>query len=419
MSGRFREMIKRKMPGSMRAAVHAARSVVGQPPIDDVVLAQYRFEPCADARPRLNFVIDNLTAASMFGGVKTGIDIVVNLAWKLDRHAPELRLILTNPNSASDAELFLQQAARIGIDPATITVVKVTSRDQAIAVRARDLFITYNWWTTLNIAPLLQTQADHFGQAIKPLIYLIQEYEPHMMPFSSGLNLAREAYDTPQRLWGVFNSSNLYDYFRLQGHQAEREFTFEPVVNARLRPYLRNVAESARERRILVYGRPGIPRNCFPALLRGLRRWAVDYPESAQWDVVSAGTAHKDYPLGNGRSLRSVGKLSLDDYAGMLLGSSVGVSLMSSPHPSYPPLEMAHFGLRTITNSFMCKALEGYHPDLVALSSIQEHALSAAIAQACERHGEPRERSPNADYVREEAYPFLADLAHGIAQEWN
>lgn len=40
-----------------------------------------------------------------------------------------------------------------------------------------------------------------------------------------------------------------------------------------------------------------------------------------------------------------------------MLDTYAGISLMSSPHPSYPPLEMSVFGIKVITNNYSNKDL--------------------------------------------------------------
>jgi len=283
-------------------------------------------------------------------------------------------------------------------------------------VRAQEIFMTYNWWVTLNFADLRNQQAAMFGNAPKPLVWLMQDYEPAFMAFSSGHMLARAAYDTSGPLWGVINSGTLAQYLEAVGHHPARRFVFEPVIVEALRPYLDQVTSSQRSRRVLVYGRPTVERNCFPALVRGLRRWARDYPEFADWEVISAGVSHDPVDLGGGRTLTSVGKLSLDEYAQMLLTCSAGVSLMASPHPSYPPLEMAHFGVRTVTNSYFCKDLTAFHPNILSVRSIAESELAAALAEACRRAADPPDPYRNPEYVRTEPYPFIGELTDALGQ---
>ncbi|KLE31431.1 hypothetical protein AAW01_07500 [Aurantiacibacter gangjinensis] len=392
------------------------RGAIAPPPIDDVVLADYRMERDDSAEPRLSFVLPNLAQSELYGGISTGIDLTLRLLQKL---APgvSLRVILANPTMQSDFDIFDKAAAAADISEHRIEHFAIRGNDAVIPVRRREMFLTYNWWTTLNISPLLRQQATEFETQPKPLIYLVQDYEPHMMPFSSALNLAREALDSPDRLWRIFNSKNLQAYTCLQGHTAERDFVFEPVMNEALRPALAQAAGATRERRILIYGRPSIARNCFPALVRGLRAWARDCPGSDRWEIASAGAAHADIELGNGKRIQSLGKLTLEDYARVLLQSSVGVSLMSSPHPSYPPLEMANFGLRTITNRFTCKSWENGHPNIFPVDSIQADPLSRAIAQACDMWPEAPVLAPDPTFTRDDAYPFMPELAEAVSAQ--
>lgn len=417
MQSDVRSLLKRRLPPSAKAMFQRLRDAVAPPPIDDIVLADYRAQRDDNPVPRLTLVLPLLQKGSDFGGTATGIDIFCRLAQTLASTRPvDVRIIVTDVVAETDTSIILARAAKAGLALAPEQIELVQSPRAPIAVRPHEVFMTYNWWVTLNFAALRDQQAELFGTDPKPLVWLMQDYEPAFMPFSSGHMLARAAYDTCGPLWGVINSSNLANYIAAVGHTPDRRFVFEPVIVEALRPYLGRVAASTRSRRVLVYGRPNVERNCFPALVRGLRKWAQDYPEFADWEVISAGVPHDPVDLGNGRKLTSVGKLSLDDYAQMLLGCSAGVSLMASPHPSYPPLEMAHFGLRTVTNGYFCKDLEAFHPNIVSVRSIAEAELAAALAEACRLSAEPPEAYANPDYVRTEPYPFMAELAEALGQ---
>jgi hypothetical protein len=156
---------------------------------------------------------------------------------------------------------------------------------------------------------------------------------------------------------------------------------------------------------------------------KGLRLWAERYPEFADWDVVSAGLAHDPIRIGANRALRSLGKLSLDGYADLLRTTAVGLSLMSSPHPSYPPLEMAHFGLLTITNRYANKDLGPSHDNIISIPDIDAPTIAAALAQACERFAaDPeagwRARSHIPSYLHTAEWSFLGELSDGLRQLW-
>ncbi len=412
----IRQRIKASAPTSALQFLRFMRAQFRRPPIDDVVLAHFTAVRDESDQPRLNLVMPRLAAGTDFGGMATGIDLFFRFLELARETTPfDVRLIITDVIAETDPGIVTRRANKFGVVFDDTNTVEISGQIADIPVRRRDVFYTYNWWTTLNINQLVAQQAQAFRGKRLPIIYLIQDYEAMFLEFSSAHLLAREALDAVPRLWTIVNSSNLQQFIEVMGHRTERSFVFDPVISEALRPYTGKVDTSVREKVILVYGRPTVERNCFPALVRGLRRWARDYPQYGDWKVVSAGTEHAPVPLGDGRDMRSVGKLSLDDYADTLLRSSVGVSLMASPHPSYPPLEMAHFGMRTVTNGYLCKDLSTYHPNITSVSSIGEDALAGAIAQACSRHGEPTAAEPNPDYLRDDHYPFLDELVARVA----
>ena len=411
----MRSFLKQVLPPPAKKVIQGARKLITPPPIDDIVLADFQVvkDDCAD--PRLTLVLPRLAAGSDFGGFATGIDIYSRLILEMRKAEPlDLRVLITDVIAETDPTIVTSRAAKAGLTIGPDQIELVRHNDASISVRANEVFMTYNWWTTLNFAKVREAQAEMFGKPLLPMVWLMQDYEPAFMQFSSAHMLAREAYDSTEHLWGVINSSNLAEYIETVGHNPERTFVFEPVVSDALRPYLDKVSSSTRKKRILVYGRPIVERNCFPALVRGLQQWVQDYSEFADWEVVSAGVPHDPVDLGDGRKLTSVGKLPLEEYAEMLLESSVGVSLMASPHPSYPPLEMSHFGLRTITNGYVCKDLSDFHPNITALRSISAPALSSAIAEACKAADSPPSDHRNPVFVREENYPFLGDLSSSL-----
>ena len=185
----------------------------------------------------------------------------------------------------------------------------------------------------------------------------------------------------------MFNSSELHDHFVRSGYAFEREYVFEPTLNSGLMHRLQELGgHAAKRRRILVYGRPRVGRNAFRLAVEVLRRWIETYPDSSRWEIISAGEEHPAVYLDGGRLLVSAGKLSIDEYAEVLAESSVGLSLMVSPHPSYPPLEMAAFGAHVVTNGFGGKDLSGFSPLIESVPLPTIDALAQALARACDAY---------------------------------
>ena len=384
------------------------------PPQEQISLHPYaaQFE---DGRAlRLSLVLPNLF--NFYGGVATGLDLFVGCA---KRAKAEMRLVIDDFDQPIDRESLEDAASRAGVESASIAISPRSAEAQPIDIRRNDIFIAYNWWAALNLRPLIDAQHARFGGERKPLLYPIQEYEPSFYPMSSTQMFARMAFDMKERVWGLFNSAQLHEYFRAQGHKFEREYVFEPWLSARMKPFLAG-EHPKKVKRILVYGRPMIPRNCFPAIVMGLRKWTERYPRFRDWSVVSAGDRHPPVRLGPNMMLRPLGKLSLEEYARCLQTTAVGISLIASSHPSYPPLEMAHFGVRTLTNRYTCKDLSTAHDNIVSLPDISPDTIADALAEACDRFEafpesgwEGKSHLPH--YLADDHHEFLADLARDVA----
>lgn len=92
---------------------------------------------------------------------------------------------------------------------------------------------------------------------------------------------------------------------------------------------------------------------------------------------------------------------------------------MSSPHPSYPPLEMAHFGVVTLTNGYFCKDLSLAHDNIVSMNDIDPETIAAALEAARLRFEDAPDagwsaKSHMPDYLDEGPYSFLDPLAENI-----
>ena len=417
MTLRLREFVRDNFPAPLYRSLKLVRTKLTAGAFEDTVLHNYVFDPDPNLRPRLTLVMPQIDPAWAFGGVTTGIDIFFDLC---RRTGADARIIT---DRGADRGVVEPRAARFGVTPEFLEHVGKLNRPSCIPVRATDLFVTYNWWTTVNIRPLLEGQALCFGGWERPFIYLLQDYEPSFYEFSSTHMLARMALEQERPWWGVINSSQLHEFFEGQGHAPTQSYVFEPKISNSLRQALAQ-GPVEKVRRIVVYGRPTIPRNCFPAIERALRLWVERYPNAVKWEVVSAGLRHRPIPLGRGLALRSLGKLSLDEYADLLRTSAVGLSLMSSPHPSYPPLDMVHFGLLTVTNQYANKDLGSAHDNFVSVPDIDAGTLSDALREACDRFEDDPEagwrgQSHMPAYLDPNEWPFLSELARDLQAVWE
>lgn len=372
---------------------------------------------------RLNLIVPSVQNEHLFGGILTALRFFESLTEGLDN----CRIILSDqstdrniPNRWTSDYTCLDA---LDDDRDGRLVIPFGDRgSRSLAVRRTDIFVATAWWTAYGAQRLSAWQAEQFGIPALPLVYLIQDHEPGFYPWSSRYALAQSTYCYPGPQIGVFNTSLLRDWFVAQGYRFSAVHAFEPHLNPVLMERLHGASRPGKVRRLLVYGRPDTPRNVFELLCLGIREWCHTDPEAGGWEIISLGETHLPVGLPNGGQITALGKVSLEKYAEILHSARVGISLMLSPHPSYPPLEMAAFGLHTITNRFGNKDLTGFSPLIQSLAILTPEAIAAALrvsvrmpaASPEDNHGSPLEAAMlNQD---REMFPFMSSLRADLLQ---
>lgn len=370
---------------------------------------------------RINLVLPSINKEHFFGGVSTALHLLNAIA-DLSGEKIHSRIILTDAVPDKDDLKGFPEYRLFSFEDdsdALHQVVPVTNKYQRnVYVTMKDRFLATSWWTAFCTIAMVGQQSNLCDRFCNRMGYLIQDFEPGFYNWSTHFVLAESTYRSNVLTLPVFNSSFLKEYFRNKGYRFEKEFVFEPRLNQTLKKYfLSPPGRISRDKRILVYGRPSVERNCFPLIVEALRIWASHQPNLNEWEIVSIGENHKTVPLGNGKALRSLGKLSLESYAILLSQSAVGLSLMVSPHPSYPPLEMAHFGLLTITNSYANKDLSQCHENILSLDVLTPDRVANAILKRTDQFSaDPRSGLKGKSlipfyYQDAEAFPFAEEFS--------
>lgn len=365
---------------------------------------------------RLNLLLPSINSRHYFGGIHTAVVLYREM---LERF-PRSRIILTDAAPEVEALQHFPDHVLVNLeddDPAPRQIVAFNDRyARTLPVTAGDRWLSTAWWTAYAAQQLSAWQQNYYGIKSRSG-YLIQDFEPGFYPWSSQSFVALGTYRPDQDI-AIFNTSQLSDYFDLIGIAFQDRFVFEPTLNDGLRPALSAQidAPSQRRKQILVYGRPSTARNAFELICESLRIWATTMPDAAEWDVVSAGELREDLDLGGVR-IRALGKLDIGAYGELLSTSAVGLSLMVSPHPSYPPLEMAAFGMGVVTNPFQNKNMEGTFPGLKSAVMLSPAGIAASLVSEC-RAALSRDMRPYD--VADVAHPFVggggvATAATGVA----
>ena len=189
------------------------------------------------------------------------------------------------------------------------------------------------------------------------------------------------------------------------------------MLNERLKELLLKFGNyPEKKKKVLIYGRPGTERNAFNLIVAALKIWVSIQDDVQEWEVVSAGEQHPPVELGRGVVMNSVGKLSIDAYAQLLNESYAGISLMASPHPSYPPLEMSVYGIKVITNTFANKDLTEFNENIVSVSRTAPAEIASQLKHICDGYKAKTERKvTNERYINNtDVFAFIPEMLNNL-----
>lgn len=382
---RFIEFIVRKAKNNMtiKKAYQSTVSSYLNTHIGEIT--PFNPRPSDNTERRLNLLVPSINQEHLFGGISTALHFFDEL-YKTGEKSQ--RRIITTDASPSDDDL--QRFSEYNCVPSELddqtgsTIVPFNDRyNKTVPVGKEDVFIATSWWTAYFAQRIIQWQAEQYNQPPKKIIYFIQDFEPGFYSWSSQYSLALSTYNYSGEQIAVFNSSLLKDFFNNHDFKFSEMYYFEPKLNASLKQHLVPFKEMEKKKKILIYGRPSVSRNAFPLIVEALRSWVWIQEDASSWEIISAGEQHNDIDIGNGVIIKSKGKMSLEDYARELKESAIGVSLMISPHPSYPPLEMAHFGMLVLTNTYENKDLSKVHSNIRSLKDVSPDSMAKYLVDLC------------------------------------
>ena len=336
--------------------------------------------------PRVTLLTDSIGADSLFGGVATALLFATLLA---QRQGATLRVI--TETRAADAAAAARLLRTHGVaPPADITCV-FAARDGAARrsfdVGDGELFVSTAWWNTANLL-----------HAVGPrrIIHLLQEDERMFYPHGDLHLLCAEVLATPG-LRFVVNTRLLHTHFTAAGFDsiARHGAWFEPAFPHACYRW-EDRAVGARQN-FLFYARPNHPRNLYERGLAvvqaAIARRILD-PD--RWSINFVGRDLTEMSLPRGVRPRLHQGLDWAAYAALVRRCDLGLSLMYTPHPGYPVLDLAASGAVAVTNRYGCKqSLAEYSANILCVDSTEE-ALLEGLAQGVQRAADLAARQHNA-----------------------
>lgn len=321
-------------------------------------LAPIPVRTVSDREPTINYLFPTLQPSLIFGGYIAALNFILSLTARGLR----FRVVVTEPAIRSLAALRKASANNSLLSRVleTTEIHLITNRSAALRCHREDRFVGYSW-DTMRLAHGLARDVN----GSLP-IFFIQEYEPVFYPLDSIHFLASSTYDLDH--FSVFNSSILRDFFRDQnlgvfrnGGGEDRHAWFTHAIT-QIRPPTIDALRKRKTQRVLVYARPEAhaQRNLFEIAIMSLNKAIETGMFGEAWEFVGIGSmaTNGEISLAEGRTLKMLSRMPLEDYQRMVPDFDIGLSLMYAPHPSVPPFEMASGGLVTVTNQFVNKSQE-------------------------------------------------------------
>ena len=295
---------------------------------------------------RLNLVTDTIDASSLLGGVATALIVATEFA---NRYNYELRIITRNTETNPVNYANIMKIS--GVQPArTLSFYSDYERfnkpvDFRMEISPNDLFFATSWWSAEAIK----------NTTIRPrFFYIIQEVETFFYNYGGERLLCEKIMEDPNIDY-IINSHYLKDYFAENNpHITDHGCYFEPAFPSEL--YSKKAFADKKKYKLFFYARPNNPRNLYTVGVELLQK-AVDRGilDLTEWDVYCVGQNAPVIHFSTGKDSINMGQLSWTEYAKFLTDVDLGLCLMYTPHPSYPPFDVASSGGVVLTNKMLNK----------------------------------------------------------------
>jgi hypothetical protein len=200
---------------------------------------------------------------------------------------------------------------------------------------------------------------------------------------------------------------------------AERGEWFEPAFPAADRAMVQ--PDESGRRKLFFYARPNNVRNLFHTGLEAISdAIASGTLHPAEWDIHLVGKDVPDLLFPRGVRPRRIEGLNWDDYHSLVSSMEAGIVLMDTPHPSYPPLDLAAHGAAVLTNVHGLKTDLSCYSRNILLEPSDAASLRRGIVRlvALARDRNTRAINLRADHICRDWNVALADVVNRLADHF-
>jgi len=349
---------------------------------------------CASHARRINVITDSVGGGSLFGGVGTALIFAGLLANKLGAN---LRII-TRTEKATPENVH-SMFSLYGIELNNEIQFKFAPLGGVayeVDISGMDIFITTSWWTTAATLPSVPNEK---------IIYLLQEDERMFYPYGDDRMLCEQVLSNT-KISFLINTKLLFDHL-IQSGLKNIEMNgnyFEPAFPEKIFHPRKKVSDD-NKKKFFFYARPNNLRNLFYLGVKvidlAINRGILNLDK---WDIYFVGNNLPSVTFAQGYSPVKCENLSWLEYAELIGTIDAGLSLMYTPHPSYPPLDLAASGSLVVTNAYQNKVSLSAYSENILCAELNAESLVEGISKIIQID----------DEVRYENY-----RSNGLLRDWD
>ena len=315
--------------------------------------------------PRVTIVTDSINSGRFHGGVATAIVLGALLARRFDAG---LRLVTrTEPPVAENIGMILRTHGVPWPGNVECLYSPPGSGGRDVPMSREDLFLTTSWRTT---------RATRKAVPPARIVYMVGGDERMFYPRGDEYLLCAETLADTDISYAV-NSEILFRHLQCEG-MAPGGIAFEPAFPS-VAYYSERQPEERRSRQFFFYARPDNLRNLYwrgiAAIASALEEGVLE-PEN--WDFYFVGKDSRELVLPGGVRPQIINDALREEYMRIVRRVDVGLSLIYTPHLTYPTFELAASGAVVVTNRFGAANMDlnRYSPNILCV----EPSVSGIVA---------------------------------------
>lgn len=333
---------------------------------------------------RVNIVTDSISSGSLFGGVGTALIFAALLSNKLN---VQLRIITRTERAKPENVDDILSLYGIKLEQEVqFKFAAFYDQEYGFDIVKNDLFVTTSWWTTAATLPSVPNDN---------IVYLLQEDERIFYPFGDD-RLRCETILRNRDIRFLINTKLLFDHLVQDGFDniAAQGMCFEPAFPAQI--FHPRAKDQGGKHKFFFYARPNNLRNLFYLGIEVIEQAiAQQVLDLEHWEIFLVGKDIPTVTFNGGYAPIKCENFSWSEYAELVGTVDLGLSLMYTPHPSYPPLDLVASGAVVVTNRFANKRdLSSYSANLIC-ADLDRNALVNALQQAVAIATDSRVREQN------------------------